>query len=128
MSIIKDSSCEYYKGLLLPSILRTPPKVLFSGTPPSCQVLAGILLYKYYQGLLLAAWQAVLSTLSSRLRSEEHTSELQSHRDLHSFPTRRSSDLPPSCQVLAGILLYKYYQGLLLAAWQAVLSTLSSRL
>src|SRR5476649_64219 len=28
------------------------------------------------------------------LRSEEHTSELQSHRDLHSFPTRRSSDLP----------------------------------
>src|ERR671926_258719 len=25
--------------------------------------------------------------------SEEHTSELQSHRDLHSFPTRRSSDL-----------------------------------
>src|SRR5476649_2804735 len=31
-------------------------------------------------------------------RSEEHTSELQSHRDLHSFPTRRSSDLTPrSC-------------------------------
>src|SRR5476649_324339 len=28
-------------------------------------------------------------------RSEEHTSELQSHRDLHSFPTRRSSDLQP---------------------------------
>src|SRR5262252_7761067 len=26
-------------------------------------------------------------------RSEEHTFELQSHRDLHSFPTRRSSDL-----------------------------------
>src|SRR4029453_13127259 len=26
-------------------------------------------------------------------RSEEHTSELQYHRDLHSFPTRRSSDL-----------------------------------
>src|ERR1035437_8806541 len=28
-------------------------------------------------------------------RSEEHTSELQSRRDLHSFPTRRSSDLFP---------------------------------
>src|SRR5476649_497000 len=28
-------------------------------------------------------------------RSEEHTSELQSHSDLHSFPTRRSSDLMP---------------------------------
>src|SRR5437773_81783 len=26
-------------------------------------------------------------------RSEEHTSELQSHHDLDSFPTRRSSDL-----------------------------------
>src|SRR6266496_2372383 len=31
--------------------------------------------------------------LLSVSRSEEHTSELQSHRDLHSFPTRRSSDL-----------------------------------
>src|ERR671917_548524 len=31
--------------------------------------------------------------LGARRRSEEHTSELQSHRDLHSFPTRRSSDL-----------------------------------
>src|SRR5476649_1519196 len=30
-------------------------------------------------------------------RSEEHTSELQSHRDLHSFPTRRSSDLSSNC-------------------------------
>src|SRR5882672_11110833 len=30
------------------------------------------------------------------VRSEEHTSELQSHRDLHSFPTRRSSDLATS--------------------------------
>src|SRR5437588_10785076 len=28
-----------------------------------------------------------------RIRSEEHTSELQSHSDLHSFPTRCSSDL-----------------------------------
>src|SRR5882672_1035150 len=35
-------------------------------------------------------WPAPLSAAS---RSEEHTSELQSHRDLHSFPTRRSSDL-----------------------------------
>src|SRR5882672_9552441 len=34
-------------------------------------------------------------------RSEEHTSELQSHRDLHSFPTRRSSDLrsAPECRI-----------------------------
>src|SRR5579875_2927330 len=31
--------------------------------------------------------------LTADARSEEHTSELQSHRDLHSFPTRRSSDL-----------------------------------
>src|SRR5476649_2434940 len=36
-------------------------------------------------------------------RSEEHTSELQSHRDLHSFPTRRSSDLCRSaCPSLRG--------------------------
>src|SRR5882672_2497231 len=31
--------------------------------------------------------------LPAAQRSEEHTSELQSHSDLHSFPTRRSSDL-----------------------------------
>src|SRR5476649_2548355 len=34
-----------------------------------------------------------LKHVVGRSRSEEHTSELQSHRDLHSFPTRRSSDL-----------------------------------
>src|SRR5215218_6795034 len=34
-------------------------------------------------------------------RSEEHTSELQSHRDLHSFPTRRSSDLCRDSWLLA---------------------------
>src|SRR5260221_84301 len=33
------------------------------------------------------------SQMAHLWRSEEHTSELQSHRDLHSFPTRRSSDL-----------------------------------
>src|SRR5476649_489965 len=33
-------------------------------------------------------------------RSEEHTSELQSHSDLHSFPTRRSSDLPLRAEFL----------------------------
>src|SRR5215211_3609729 len=36
---------------------------------------------------------ASASRLRSPSRSEEHTSELQSHSDLHSFPTRRSSDL-----------------------------------
>src|SRR5206468_3582723 len=34
-----------------------------------------------------------LRDLSGGRRSEEHTSELQSRSDLHSFPTRRSSDL-----------------------------------
>src|SRR5215211_7417498 len=33
------------------------------------------------------------NSITPSARSEEHTSELQSHRDLHSFPTRRSSDL-----------------------------------
>src|SRR5215204_5610455 len=33
------------------------------------------------------------ATIGRSPRSEEHTSELQSHSDLHSFPTRRSSDL-----------------------------------
>src|SRR5476649_2669113 len=40
-----------------------------------------------------AATTATNVPAASVARSEEHTSELQSHRDLHSFPTRRSSDL-----------------------------------
>src|SRR5207253_2478532 len=32
-------------------------------------------------------------TVHAETRSEEHTSELQSRGHLHSFPTRRSSDL-----------------------------------
>src|SRR5882672_7685483 len=39
---------------------------------------------------------------NSQIRSEEHTSELHSHRDLHSFPTRRSSDLAGARQLHAG--------------------------
>src|SRR3712207_3524844 len=33
------------------------------------------------------------ASVSSHARSEEHTSELKSRQYLHSFPTRRSSDL-----------------------------------
>src|SRR5882672_10919921 len=40
-----------------------------------------------------SAATSALDVSFARNRSEEHTSELQSHRDLHSFPTRRSSDL-----------------------------------
>src|SRR5215211_3357447 len=42
--------------------------------------------------------QANPSPYWATARSEEHTSELQSHRDLHSFPTRRSSDLPQALE------------------------------
>src|SRR5882672_439680 len=42
---------------------------------------------------LLAATRRLLVFCTVHVRSEEHTSELQSHSDLHSFPTRRSSDL-----------------------------------
>src|SRR4030095_11321045 len=38
-----------------------------------------------------AEWRDLCAIPSTR--SEEHTSELQSHRDLHSSPPRRSSDL-----------------------------------
>src|SRR5476649_1385767 len=37
-----------------------------------------------------------IGRMQHEARSEEHTSELQSHSDLHSFPTRRSSDLARS--------------------------------
>src|SRR5437773_127825 len=47
----------------------------------------------------LVEWLVGVEGLDHAFRSEEHTSELQSHHDLvcrcrlHSFPTRRSSDL-----------------------------------
>src|SRR5437773_442955 len=41
-------------------------------------------------------------TRRQKLRSEEHTSELQSHHDLHSFPTRRSSDLQRAAELFPG--------------------------
>src|SRR4029453_13818782 len=44
--------------------------------------------------LIPEAWAGnPLMDAKRKARSEEHTSALQSHRDLHSFPTRRSSDL-----------------------------------
>src|SRR5476649_1204536 len=46
-----------------------------------------------YLGQNFRAKRTIRNPTTSRTRSEEHTSELQSHRDLHSFPTRRSSDL-----------------------------------
>src|SRR5476649_253327 len=41
-----------------------------------------------------------LQNYDKYIRSEEHTSELQSHSDLHSFPTRRSSDLEEQSRIL----------------------------
>src|SRR5687767_10721119 len=61
-----------------------------------------------FLGLYMSTIERVKSSALAPSRSEEHTSELQSlaylvcrllleksadHRDLHSFPTRRSSDL-----------------------------------
>src|SRR5476649_2899447 len=48
--------------------------------------------------LLDALEEMTKQTNATWYRSEEHTSELQSHRDLHSFPTRRSSDLGRRCR------------------------------
>src|SRR5476649_1183131 len=51
----------------------------------------------------VSVWPTVSDSML-KARSEEHTSELQSHRDLHSFPTRRSSDLlEPPRAVLVGV-------------------------
>src|SRR5882672_7024185 len=44
-------------------------------------------------GVACRTFVAEVHAVLRERRSEEHTSELQSHSDLHSFPTRRSSDL-----------------------------------
>src|SRR5476649_1544815 len=61
----------------------------------------------------LIGYEAAVAFMEARAagRSEEHTSELQSHRDLHSFPTRRSSDLglARACRIGAGRVARERY-------------------
>src|SRR5882672_9127827 len=68
-----DSEIEVVTGVNLPMILK-----LAEALPE--------------QSLTEVA-QRIRDSGKEGIRSEEHTSELQSHSDLHSFPTRRSSDL-----------------------------------
>src|SRR4029453_7467397 len=51
--------------------------------------------------LALVWWPGYVRLVQGR--SEEHTSELQSHRDLPSFPTRRSSDLVLALAVVGAL-------------------------
>src|SRR5476649_1832565 len=64
---------------------------------PICVIVSTASVAAYDGQIGQAAYAAskggVVSLTLPAARSEEHTSELQSHRDLHSFPTRRSSDL-----------------------------------
>src|SRR5699024_4464519 len=74
-------------------------------------ISAGVLIFFLLLSIITNKWGFFLWSLppvfiNIMMRSEEHTSELQSrfylvcslsdHRDLHSFPTRRSSDLRES--------------------------------
>src|SRR5476649_2522418 len=54
-----------------------------------------------YAPFSLCILYATIHNSVERARSEEHTSELQSHSDLHSFPTRRSSDLANDEKIIA---------------------------
>src|SRR4030095_8764407 len=46
-----------------------------------------------WMGYSVGHWEGDEIAHPRWIRSEEHKSELQSHRDLHSFPTLRSSDV-----------------------------------
>src|SRR5882672_7394562 len=69
---------------------------LHDALPISAATVAALTLYDMCKavdrGIVIGPIQLEEKS-GGRSRSEEHTSELQSHRDLHSFPTRRSSDL-----------------------------------
>src|SRR5882672_7316916 len=68
-------------------------------TAPAANVAASVAVTPYRNWAMtrvsptLNASPITTPMTARRTRSEEHTSELQLHRDLHSFPTRRSSDL-----------------------------------
>src|SRR5207302_1030814 len=51
---------------------------------------------------IVANQRKVIKSKKGEMRSEEHTSELLSRENLHSFPTRRSSDLifTEFCQII----------------------------
>src|SRR5476649_2741964 len=63
-------------------------------SPPHVSLVIAKVFGAHDKKLEAQAMRVALVILSVLVRSEEHTSELQSHRDLHSFPSRRSSDLP----------------------------------
>src|SRR5882672_4628489 len=84
----------------LPAPLASSPDAMrrrsrCTSSPASVVPASTIFRPLYSGGLWLPVTATALPQPSScaAKRSEEHTSELQSHRDLHSFPTRRSSDL-----------------------------------
>src|ERR671932_606181 len=73
------------------------PMITFSLSPSRLSLLPWI---AASVSTLVVSWNEAADSHDSvasdevvAVRSEEHTSALQSHRDLHSFPTRRSSDL-----------------------------------
>src|SRR3712207_2531527 len=85
------------------------PRERDGGVDPDAQPLAPVAVAVVIVVAVVVALPLPLAVATLGLRSEEHTSELQSrqylvcrlllecygdHRDLHSFPTRRSSDLP----------------------------------
>src|SRR5882672_9718471 len=84
-----------------PHVPRTVPEIVSSAL--ACMDAGAAIVHNHNdEGLLdgrhatepyREAWAAIYARHPEALRSEEHTSELQSHSDLHSFPTRRSSDL-----------------------------------
>src|SRR5476649_1299753 len=71
---------------------------LHDALPICCQICVDVDgISRHHARLTFQGYELTVEDLGSAngVRSEEHTSELQSHRDLHSFPTRRSSDLLP---------------------------------
>src|SRR5438132_650604 len=75
------------------TVAREPGRMVVLGIPPTLPETG----FGYIERMDAAIGANSIPVYPVRRRSEEHTSELQSHSDLHSFPTRRSSDLWPCC-------------------------------
>src|SRR5476649_2926305 len=85
----KPSAADTVIGYIQRGHKEKPKRNLSSLVSPDSVLAQDSITYTYK-----GEWKRIFSNRTFfDVRSEEHTSELQSHSDLHSFPTRRSSDL-----------------------------------
>src|SRR5215204_2765368 len=102
-AIMFTESVKSFQVPATPSTLACPPSLPSVPTSRATRVTSEANALSWSTIVLMVSFSSRISPCTSTVtRSEEHTSELQSHSDLHSFPTRRSSDLAGNARDFGG--------------------------